>query len=200
MKINIIYLASGNSRRFGSNKLLYSFLGKPMYQHLLEKLVHICNRHPDWQIIVVSQHKEILRQLKKWPLKTVYCPDSVKGISWSIKAGVSEADPSDACVFFVADQPYFTERTAEGFLNFMEQRKGNLGCVSFQDDLGNPVWFSRKYFQQLKELEGDQGGKKVLMKHKNQVEIYHVSDPLELKDFDYLEEVQRTLEIIDKNR
>ncbi|MGN0417378.1 nucleotidyltransferase family protein [Anaerostipes faecalis] len=200
MKVSIIYLTSGNSRRFGSNKLLYPFLGKPMYQHLLDKLVRICSRHADWQIIVVSQHKEILRELEKWPLKTIYCPDSVKGISWTIKAGVSAADSSDACAFYVADQPYFTEKTAEEFLSYMERKESNLGCVSFQEDLGNPVWFSRKYFKELKELKGDQGGKKILMKYKHKVETYPVLNALELKDFDYLEEVHGTLEIIDENR
>ena len=39
MKIALIMLAAGNSRRFGSNKLLYEIEGKPMYRHILEKLM-----------------------------------------------------------------------------------------------------------------------------------------------------------------
>ena len=39
MKIALIMLAAGNSRRFGSNKLLYEIEGKPMYRHILEKLL-----------------------------------------------------------------------------------------------------------------------------------------------------------------
>lgn len=39
MKIALIMLAAGNSRRFGSNKLLYEIDGKPMYRHILEKLM-----------------------------------------------------------------------------------------------------------------------------------------------------------------
>ena len=34
----ICYAAAGNSRRFGSNKLLYEIEGKPMYLLTLEKL------------------------------------------------------------------------------------------------------------------------------------------------------------------
>ena len=34
--IHIIYMAAGNSRRFGSNKLFYELDGKPMYRHLLD--------------------------------------------------------------------------------------------------------------------------------------------------------------------
>ena len=36
--IHIIYMAAGNSRRFGSNKLLYELDGKPMNRHLLDHL------------------------------------------------------------------------------------------------------------------------------------------------------------------
>ena len=39
MKIALIMLAAGNSRRFGRNKLLYEIEGKPMYRHILEKLL-----------------------------------------------------------------------------------------------------------------------------------------------------------------
>ena len=39
MKIALIMLAAGNSWRFGSNKLLYEIEGKPMYWHILEKLL-----------------------------------------------------------------------------------------------------------------------------------------------------------------
>ena len=38
-------LAAGNSRRFGSNKLFYELDGKPMYRHLLERLIKIKDRY-----------------------------------------------------------------------------------------------------------------------------------------------------------
>ena len=43
--IHIIYMAAGNSRRFGSNKLFYKLDGKPMYRHLLERLIKIKDRY-----------------------------------------------------------------------------------------------------------------------------------------------------------
>ena len=35
MRVTILYLAAGNSRRFGENKLLYPLDGKAVYRHLL---------------------------------------------------------------------------------------------------------------------------------------------------------------------
>ena len=38
MRIHFILLAAGNSRRFGSNKLLSVLNGKPMYRYLTDRL------------------------------------------------------------------------------------------------------------------------------------------------------------------
>ena len=68
--IHIIYMAAGNSRRFGSNKLFYELDGKPMYRHLLERLIEIKDRYNKLKnaesnnsvidITVVTRYREIL--------------------------------------------------------------------------------------------------------------------------------------------
>ena len=54
-------LAAGNSRRFGSNKLLYEIEGKPMYLLTLEKLKKASETIPESEIIVVTQYEEIVK-------------------------------------------------------------------------------------------------------------------------------------------
>lgn len=209
MKVKLIYLAAGNSRRFGRNKLLYEWDGKEMYRHLLERLVRICKRHEEWEVIVVTQYEEICRAAEAMQIRVVYSPDSVKGASWTIRAGMQAACEPDmqnvgaltdgfasngvaACAFFVADQPYLTEETAETFLVQMEQKAiaegdGVLGCVAHGGQTGNPVWFSRAYFRELTELEGDQGGKKVFRRYEEQAVYFPIEEERELKDIDRLE-------------
>ena len=51
MKIALIMLAAGNSRRFGSNKLLYEIEGKPMYRHMLEKLMVVAEQLEETECI-----------------------------------------------------------------------------------------------------------------------------------------------------
>ena len=51
MKIALIMLAAGNSRRFGSNKLLYEIEGKPMYRHILEKLMIVAEQLEETECI-----------------------------------------------------------------------------------------------------------------------------------------------------
>ena len=73
--IHVIYMAAGNSRRFGSNKLFYPIDGKPMYRHVLERLAAICERHSDWEIVLVSQYEELLEQGRPFAHRTVFSPE-----------------------------------------------------------------------------------------------------------------------------
>ena len=41
MKISLILLAAGDSRRFGSNKLLYELHGKPMYRYSVDEVAKL---------------------------------------------------------------------------------------------------------------------------------------------------------------
>ena len=41
MKIDLILMAAGNSRRFGSNKLLYEWRGKKLYRYMYDSLVEV---------------------------------------------------------------------------------------------------------------------------------------------------------------
>ena len=135
--IHIIYMAAGNSRRFGSNKLFYELDGKPMYRHLLDRLIEIKDRYnnlenirtnkrldsdemdtntvidtyigtdidlsknaekktknaksnnPLIDITVVTRYREILDYCSSISdCHAVLSPDSEKGISYTIKAGI----------------------------------------------------------------------------------------------------------------
>lgn len=186
MKVRIIYLAGGSSRRFGTNKLLEPLAGKPMYRHLLDRLIRICSRHDRWELVVVTQYHEVEKDLQAEPVSVRFCCESRMGASFSVKAGLEEITDEEACVFCVADQPFFREETAEGFLMEMQRKQARLGCVAFGEQMGNPVWFGREYFGELRRLTGDQGGRKVLKRHLEEVCLYQVQEALELKDIDYL--------------
>lgn len=184
MKLRLIYLAAGNSRRFGSNKLLYEWEGKPLYRHLLDRLVRICARRQEWEVVVVTQYPGIYEEMARSNIQAVFSPDSHKGASYSIRAGLQAAADAQACVFCVADQPFLTEESAETFLETMERQQADLGCVVCGSKTGNPVWFSQKYFRELSELKDDQGGRKVLKKHLEEAVLFAVENERELKDID----------------
>ena len=186
MNVSLIYTAAGSSRRFGSNKLLYAFDGKPLYLYLLDRLTAVCARHPEWELILVTRYPEIYdrHRAAAGRFRTVYSAESHKGMSYTIRAGLEAAREALACAFFVADQPFFTEQSAEAFLTAMEQQRAPLGCVRAGGRYGNPGWFSSDYFRELMELEGDQGGRRILERHQEDVVYFPVSGEWELWDLD----------------
>ena len=72
MKLSMIYMASGFGRRFGSNKLLASLGGRPLYMYgltaLAEAAVLLQAEGTECQLITVSQYAEILEAARLLPL------------------------------------------------------------------------------------------------------------------------------------
>ena len=69
MKIGIIMLAAGNSRRFGSNKLLYEIQGKPMFCYILDTLYDV---QKNWEQLpgepergISSSVRSVWRQIRR---------------------------------------------------------------------------------------------------------------------------------------
>ena len=99
MEIRMIYLAAGNSRRFGSNKLLYEINGKAMFAYGLEALFQVLEEMEETSLTVVTNYAEIeeyvqgrRRVIGKERIATVKSPDSHMGISYSIRAGIMGPD------------------------------------------------------------------------------------------------------------
>lgn len=218
--IHIIYMAAGNSRRFGSNKLFYELDGKPMYRHLLERLIEIKDRYnnsesynPLIDITVVTRYREILDYCSSIPdCHAVLSPDSEKGISYTIKAGImavqeqkkkngvrqkkpgkssevthNSAETEEYYMFAVADQPYLKSKSVIKLIDkVLENTGGEQLVFSLRcgDAVGNPCVFNSSLIPQLLSLEGDKGGRSVAKKH--DCVYVDIADESELMDIDTL--------------
>lgn len=180
---DLILLAAGFSRRYGGNKLLTPWKGKPMYLWTLEKLEALATEHPDWNCLVVTQYPEIEAVCQTRDILCLHNSGAEEGIASSIRLALSQARGGHA-VFFVADQPELSLETLRGFLTgFFASGKG-LGCLSARGRLGNPCVFSEDYYPELLALQGDRGGKAVIRRHPEDLYQYEVTNPAELEDID----------------
>ena len=201
MKINLVLLAAGNSRRYGSNKLLYELDGKPMYRHVVDEITRLggeCDALDEKAVsgarifcekIVVSQYDGILEDLAMEGWTVVRNTEPELGISKSLQLGISGSQTrADAWCFVVADQPYLKAETIEGlvqgFLHAFLKDGKTCGCVKCGERMGNPCIFTRVHEEELMNLTGDVGGKKVLMRHLKECFFWETEEERELEDVD----------------
>ena len=192
MNKHVIYMAAGNSRRFGSNKLLYHYQGKPLYRYGLDMAENFCRERDDCSLLVVSRYQEILKYAEKKKIRNVYSPDSDKGVSYTIRAALQALGPvpeEDFIVFVVADQPNLKAKTLKKLLELAEPGT-ETASVMYGEHPGNPAMFSAKLIPELLALQGDEGGRKVIRRHscryayaEQEEELYDIDTPEAVKAF-----------------
>ena len=161
-----------------------------MYLHTLDKLIDLkkVNDNID-EIIFVTKYDEIINNLKNKDIKVIKNNNSEFGISQSIKLGISNSF-NNAYMFIVCDQKYIKKETINKFINEFIRSKKNLGCVSNDSILLNPTIFTDKYKDKLLKLDGDKGGKKIILKNIDDLFIFDVLEKRELIDIDYKSQLE----------
>ncbi|MFR5556892.1 MAG: nucleotidyltransferase family protein [Coprococcus sp.] len=157
MKISLILLAAGDSRRFGSNKLLYELHGKPMYRYSVDEVAKL-DTTVFAEKIVVSQYDEILDTLSREGYLTVRNTESYLGISHSIQLGLA-ASGRRGMVFPCGRSavPESSRRLKDLWKHFKQVGRA-VACVRYGNRTGNPCIFTSEYQKELLELAGDIGG------------------------------------------
>lgn len=211
MRIALIMLAAGNSRRFGGNKLLYEIDGNPMYRYILERLIAVAravgqgkevsscvletgslkNIKQEMTVTVVTQYEEIEEEARALGVPVYINPHPDEGISSSLKIGLKANLDADACLFTVSDQPWLTAGTIRQLITLLETTGKGIACVSSEGRLGNPCIFTKKYYDQLLSITGDRGGKSVITAHRDDTAVLKVEEGKELTDIDVKAEAGR---------
>ncbi|MEY8352406.1 nucleotidyltransferase family protein [Lachnospiraceae bacterium 54-53] len=184
MKLALILLAAGDSRRFNGNKLLHELSGKPMYRYILEEVEKLPEAFFDRKL-VITQYREIMDFTEALGYEAVENKESSLGISHSIHLALKALgdENTDYC-FAVCDQPYLKACTIEELVKGWRDSGKGIGCLCNMGELGNPAIFSNSYRRELFGLTGDVGGKRVIRKHIGDLYLHEVSDGLELVDID----------------
>lgn len=185
-------MASGFSRRFGSNKLLASLAGKPLYRHGFEHLQDAARRigtalSCSCCVYVVSQYDEILAWCRSQGAAAVKNTEAEEGIAVSVRLGVKASADADAWAFFAADQPFLSSRTIGEFVKEYIRSRSAAGCVSAGKRRGSPAIFSRFLKDELLALQGDTGGRMILEKFEDDLWEFAVQEA-ELCDIDTIQD------------
>lgn len=162
--IHLIYLAAGASRRFGADKLLADYHGKPLFRHGLETLAAVCAVRQDADLTVVTNTPAIAEAARALGARVAASPQSALGQSCSIRAGLDAVEPlgaRDFLLFAVADQPRLRRDTVARFLALAVPGTW-AATAACGDRVGNPGLFCAELVPALRALQGDKGGRAVL--------------------------------------
>ena len=180
-KIAIILEAAGDSKRFGSNKLLHIMDdGRPMIASILDAVRPL----EAYKKILVTQYDEVAAMAPDLNVVMNDRPDL--GISRSMQLGLEAGGDADAFMFCVCDQPGLTASTIERLIG--EYKKGTAGIVSlsWQGKMCNPKIFSSRYKEELMRLSGDTGGRQIIASHADDILLVEAESEDEVKDIDRL--------------
>ncbi|MGH6741044.1 MAG: NTP transferase domain-containing protein, partial [Bradyrhizobium sp.] len=165
--IAAIILAAGRSTRMGGpNKLLAELDGG-------RKLVRIATEQAlaskASEVIVVTGHQaELVEQaLAGLKVRFVRNPDFAGGLASSVKAGIAAVSPAaDGAVICLGDMPMIDAHLIDRLIESFAPDRGNLIVVPVADGRrGNPVLWSRRFFNELMTLDGDIGARHLIARH-----------------------------------
>ncbi len=187
MKIGIILLAAGAGKRFGGNKLMADVGGKPLYLNAMEKTDRL--EKAAFKVVVTGSPVIAEAGRRRGFLVVENCQPEM-GISRSVALGTEAAQKAapDGLLFMVCDQPWLREATLKSML---DGYNGGILALKCREQTGNPVIFPREYFEELKALSGDRGGRRVMQRHKDRVQFLEIDDSKELQDIDFKEDLKK---------
>ncbi len=181
-KTGIIILAAGNSSRLDRPKQLLKYKESTLLKNTISEALKVENS----SVIVVtgSNHEVIEKEISVPEITFSFNQYWETGMSSSIVKGVSQLlaiNPHcEQCILSVCDQPFVTSFIFESLILESNKTKKGIAASAYSETLGTPVLFQKKYFQELLELKGKEGAKKLIKKYIGDV----VSVPFEKGNID----------------
>jgi molybdenum cofactor cytidylyltransferase len=168
--VSAIVLAAGRSTRMGGpNKLLAELNGKKLVRIVTEQALASKAR----EVIVVTGHQAELVEnaLAGLNVTLVRNMDFARGLASSVKAGISAAPKAaDGAVICLGDMPMVSANLIDRLIEAFAPDRGNLIAVPVSGGRrGNPVLWSRRFFNELMTLDGDIGARHLIAKHNEAV-------------------------------
>jgi len=179
-----VVLAAGQSTRYGrENKLLDALDGTPLVAHAVETAV---GSAVDGVTVVVGHEADAVRTaLGEFDVAVRTNEAYAAGQSTSLACGVDAARERDAggVVVLLGDMPHVSVGTVDLLCAAYAGSAYDALAAAFEGKRGNPVLFDGAYFDALADVEGDVGGREILLERADAVAV-ETGDPGVLQDID----------------
>lgn len=184
-RIAAVVLAAGRSTRMGAlNKMLAEISGKPLVRIAAEQA--LASRARPVIVVTGHQREQVEAALAGLPVRFVHNPDYADGLGTSLRAGIAAVPPeSGGAIVCLGDMPQVDAGLIDKLLAAFDPEKGALIVVpSIDGKRGNPVVWSRRFFNELMSIGGDVGARHLIGQYAEVMTEVQVSGDAALTDVD----------------
>jgi molybdenum cofactor cytidylyltransferase len=169
MSAGAIILAAGGSTRMGRPKQLLRYEGKTLLRRAVETAVaSVCN-----SIVVVLGAELAAGELDQLPITIVDNAAWETGMGSSIRVGVEtlarSGDRVESVVIMLCDQPHVTADLIDRLVATHHATGKRIVACQYGKVRGVPALFDSTLFDELACLEPNEGARRVIAAHTNEV-------------------------------
>ena len=184
-RIAAVLLAAGRSTRMGAvNKMIAEIGGKPLVRIAAEQA--LASRAQPVIVVTGHQRERIEAALAGLPVRIVHNPDYADGLGTSLKDGIAAVPESaDGAIVCLGDMPQVDAALIDRLIAAFDPERGALIVVpSIEGRRGNPVVWSRRFFHDLMQIQGDIGARHLIGTYAEAVAEVPVAGEAALTDVD----------------
>ncbi len=187
LKVGGVVMAAGLSRRFGSNKLISPFMGKPLVRWVVEAALE--SRLAPIAVVLGHEHERVQAALTGLQadarLAFVHNDRHRQGQSSSVSVGLAAIESIvDAAMFLPADQPRLDCAVIDRLIAAFEQSGRGICHPAVAGRRYGPAVFGSHYFPALRRLQGDAGGRSVIETNRDAAIAVSFPDETPFRDVD----------------
>ena len=197
--LSCIIMASGMSKRFGSNKLITDFNGRSLF----ENAVSISHFAGFGETLAVTRHDEVVHICEDKNIHFLrhdmpYRNEMVQlGVTRILSDNASSGNLQPQGILFLpSDQPLITRTSLQLLCLTFLYYDDKICRLSYNENAGSPCIFPAKYYDELLNLPEKKGGGFLTKKYPAQVVLVPVRDEYELYDIDTPDDITRLLKFL----
>ena len=181
-RVAAVVMAAGRASRFGAgpddSKVLALLDGRPLVRHVVE--VALASRAAGTLIVTGQAAAGVAAAVADLPVTVAHNPAYASGMASSLKAGlVALPDEIDGALILLADMPRVAVATLDALIDAFATADPSPDAVVpvHGGSQGNPVLIARALFDEIAQLAGDEGARKLLARPGQAILACQVEDP-----------------------
>lgn len=176
-----ILLAAGTGSRFGGDKLLHPLPdGVAIAAHAARNLLAA---GLNVTAVVRPGDFPLADMLEQEGCAVTVCSGAARGMGASLAHAIASERGADGWVVALADMPKIAPATIRSVATAVAEGS-RIVAPQFESQRGHPVGFGAALLGELLALDGDQGARTILEKHRDALQLIGCADPGVLYDID----------------